>query len=72
MNPLIIPLIKGAVEIFKSRQAFKENLKSKTTVGAGVAASAGVALQVAQPDNEYAAIMYIIAGVLFLWRKYKG
>jgi hypothetical protein len=74
MNPLIVTaLIKGAAEIFTSKEAFKENLKSKTTIGAGaVAAAAAVASTTGDLSEDQQLAAAITTIILFLLRKAKG
>jgi hypothetical protein len=73
MNPLIITaLIKGAVEIFTNKEAFKENLKSKSTAAAAAIASAatvGSATGALDENEQLAAAITTI--ILFLLRKAK-
>lgn len=81
MNPLLLgALVKGAVEIFTSKKAFKENLKSGSTIASTLPALAGIesvsSAGLVPVDNMEAAITQLVSGLLFiglfLWRRYQN
>lgn len=77
MNPtllaLIPSLVKGAVQIFTDKKAFKENLKAKSTKAAVATAAAAVLAPetMAQGGEETQLAMAITTVILFLLRKYQ-
>jgi hypothetical protein len=71
---LLVSLIQGAIEIFKSKKAFKENLKTKSTVVAlAPLPLAELGIQVADLNGDAAAVSYVISATLslglFLYRR---
>lgn len=74
MAPIVASLISGAVQIFTNRDAFKENLKSKSTKAAVASAvAAAVAPEAMPPDSLESALTQIALGVvslvLFFYRR---
>lgn len=74
MNPaLIAMLIKGAVEIVTNKDAFLENLKSKSTKAAAAVVAGGASVGVTMPDSEEAALTQLVTAIvgaaLFFYRK---
>lgn len=70
MSPLLVPLIQGAIEIFKSKDAFKENLKKPSTIAAIVPALTAIEsvsnAGFVPADNLESAITQVVSGLLFL------
>lgn len=69
MQNIIVALVLGAINIFKNKDgAFKENLKSITTVlataPAAVATQSAMVSGLLPPDNLEAAIVQVVNGLL--------
>lgn len=71
MSPLVLPIIQGVVELYKSRQHRKENLQTKTTIAAGPVMIAAGAVAVADQSLESlitSAVMAVVSLILFVWK----
>jgi len=73
MNPLIAPIIQGAIEIYKDKKARKENLGKVSTklallpaaITAGTAVGAEQTLEVVVTE----VVLALVSLALFLWKE---